>query len=250
MKVLTEERQQKILDLLEASNVIKLSELSDMFTASESTVRRDLDYLAEQGLLKRIHGGAQRITNKRFETNLKEKIGQNSNEKKAIGMYASQLVNEGDCIFLDAGSTIYEMIPFLKGKEITVVTNSVHHASLLSDLAIPTIILGGGIKMTTNAVVGSTTESQIETFNFDAGFVGTNGIDIDRGLTTPDTEEAAIKRLALTNSKRKYILADSTKFAEVGFVKFFDLDVDLIITSELDNDVREKYKELPIKEII
>ena len=147
--MLTEERHQKILQLLDQKSVVKSQELASLFNASESTIRRDLQELEDANLLERIHGGAKRILNLGFEQNMTEKSIKNTHEKQKIASLAASCVQDGDMIYLDAGSTTLEMIPFLVGKQIHVVTNSVHHAAKLSDMEIPTIMLGGTLKLST-----------------------------------------------------------------------------------------------------
>lgn len=141
--MLTEERKQKILQLLEQHKIVKSQELVVLLDASESTIRRDLQELEDEGLLQRIHGGAKKEDLLGFEQNMSEKTLKNVHEKQVIARLAAELVNDEEVIYLDAGSTTLEMIPFLKDKRITVVTNSVKHAAALVDLQVSTIVLGG-----------------------------------------------------------------------------------------------------------
>ena len=146
--------------------------------------------------------------------------------------------------YLDAGSTTLEMIPFLQGKQITVVTNSVQHAANLVDLELATIILGGTIKLSTNAVLGSNAIEQLKHFHFNKAFMGMNGAHIEQGFTTPDPEEAAVKRLAMKNSEETFVLIDHTKFSQLSFTSVAPLEAATIITErcplEFINEFREK----------
>ena len=153
--MLTEERRQKILHLLDRHKIVKSQDLVNLLNASESTIRRDLQDLENDGLLERIHGGAKKGQLLGFEQAMSEKTLKNVHEKHKIAQIAAELINDEDVIYLDAGSTTLEMIPYLQGKKITIVTNSVKHAASLVDLQLPTIILGGMIKLSTNAVLGS-----------------------------------------------------------------------------------------------
>ena len=141
--MLTEERHKIILDTLAKDNIVKLQDLVDETGSSESTIRRDLSTLEEAGFLIRVHGGAKRNYSVSAEDRMEDKTSKNVRDKQRIAEKAAQLVSDQDIIFLDAGSTTYEMIPFLKGKSILVVTNGVPHASLLSDMQIETILIGG-----------------------------------------------------------------------------------------------------------
>lgn len=153
--MLTEERHQRILALLEETDIVKVSELIHQLQASESTIRRDLQELEAQGVLVRIHGGAKKIQHLGFEPNMKEKTQKFQVEKQKIAQYAVSLIKKDEVIYLDAGTTTLEMIPFLSSiSNVKVVTNSVKHAALLIDQGIETLILGGTIKISTNAVLG------------------------------------------------------------------------------------------------
>lgn len=184
--MLTEERRQKILDLLEQQKIVKSQDLVNLLNASESTIRRDLQELENSGFLERVHGGAKKEQLLNFEQNMSEKSLKNVHEKQQIAKSAAETINDEDVIYLDAGSTTLEMIPFLQGKQITVVTNSVQHAANLVDLELATIILGGTIKLATNAVLGSNAIEQLKNFHFNKAFMGMNGAHLEQGFTTPD----------------------------------------------------------------
>lgn len=249
--MLTEERQKVILDLLKEHGIVKSQVLVKQLATSESTIRRDLQELEEAGHLRRVHGGAKSIVKLDSEPNMREKSAINIHEKQLIAKYAASLVSDGDFIYLDAGTSTYEMIPFLRGKNINVITNSVYHATALTDFEIPTMIIGGSIKISTKAVVSAFSLQQLKTFRFDKSFMGINGIHPEYGLTTPDTEEAAMKSVALDQSERVYILADDSKFNKVSFTKVAELGDNLIITNELNDKVSKTFKNIAtIKEVI
>jgi DeoR family fructose operon transcriptional repressor len=169
-----------------------------------------------------------------------EKSSKNLQAKREIAQYAGGLVEEGDCIYLDAGSTIFEMIPFLPS-QIVVVTNGLMHANELLDKNIKTYLLGGNIKPTTKAMVGRGALESLEQYRFDKCFMGVNGIHPQLGYTTPDQEEAMIKLQAINLSREAYVLADESKFSEIAFAKIADLHEATILTNELDLDTKEQY---------
>ncbi|MFV0558297.1 MAG: DeoR/GlpR family DNA-binding transcription regulator [Enterococcus sp.] len=248
--MLTEERQQQILDLLEQENVVKVHDLTNLLKTSESTIRRDLQDLEDQGLLERVHGGAKKIRPLTFEANMREKEASHQSEKIQIAQLAATQVQESDIIYLDAGTSTLAMIPFLKQlHSLTVVTNSVKHASLLIDAQIETIILGGKIKLTTNATLGFTSIQQLQQFHFNKVFLGTNGLDLKAGFTTPDPEEATLKRLALENSEHAFILADHSKFNQVTFTTIAPLKAATVITDTLSEDARRYLEKTKILEV-
>ena len=139
--MLTDERQQRILSALEENDIITIAELIEPLEASESTIRRDLQHLENQGLLIRVHGGAKKKQQLNFEANMMEKEAKFHDEKLAIGRYAANLIKPKDVIYLDAGTSTMAMIPFIEPDlGIKVVTNSVMHAALLVEKNIETVI--------------------------------------------------------------------------------------------------------------
>lgn len=247
--MITEKRHEIILDLLNKKGIVTAIELMTTLNASESTIRRDLTYLEEQNLLKRVHGGAKSITSLSTEFTYKEKLSRNKDEKTAIAKFAANLIQDGDCVFLDAGTTTYEIIKYLDEKEVTVVTNGLNHINLLASKNINCFILGGNIKLTTKAVVGIEAIRFLEKFRFDKCFMGANGVDVSHGFTTPDNSEAAIKEVAIKLSKKTYIVCDHSKLNEVSFIKFGDLKDGEIITSSLATDI-ENFKDITTIKVV
>ena len=169
------------------------------------------------------------------------KFEENTEAKKRIAKKAAKLVKKGDFIFIDAGSTTYYMIEYLKNKNITVVTNGLMHLDKLIQCKIKTIIIGGEVKPTTRAVVGIEALKNIEKYRFDISFLGVNGVDIDKGLMTPDIKEAILKEKILKISEITYILADKEKFGVSSSVKFGNVEDCTLITDELADSRYEKY---------
>ncbi|KRK80601.1 DeoR family transcriptional regulator [Companilactobacillus nodensis DSM 19682 = JCM 14932 = NBRC 107160] len=168
------------------------------------------------------------------EPALSQKASIHLDEKKAIGRVAASQVRNQEVIFLDSGSTIQFMIPYLiEHKNLLVITNSVDNASMLADYDIETFLPGGKLKSSTKALVGSTMVQTLETYHFDKCFLGTNGFSIESGYTTPDPEESSIKQLAIKQSNQTFILSDSSKYCQVSFSKFADLKDATLITNEL-----------------
>lgn len=238
-------RHIKILKLLDDYNAITLQELISYCEVSEATVRRDLTLLEEKGLLYRTHGGAvKRTTARGSESSVDVKKTEFVYEKKKVAEYIiKNIIRSGQTIYLDAGTSTYAMIDNLRDKRLTVVTNSSYHLGKLIQNKIHTIILGGTVKHSTQAVVGHTAAKQLETYSFDMCFVGCNGIDANFGITTADESESYIKKSAITNSKKKYILADKEKFGHRKFQKFANLDDVIIISYEVPEEFK-KYKNI------
>lgn len=232
--MLTEERQQIILEQLKLHNIVKLHDLIPLTGASESTLRRDLQDLENCHKLLRIHGGAQNVISLHEEPALSQKAAVHINEKKLIGQTAANLVSNHEVIFLDSGTTIQFMIPYLiEHTDLLVITNSVDNASMLADYNVNTFLPGGKLKSSTKALVGANIIQTLENYHFDRAFLGTNGFSIDAGYTTPDPEEAVIKSLAIAQSNQAYVLSDNSKFSQVSFSRFATLDEVPLITNKL-----------------
>ena len=232
MKVLTEERKQRIFTDIDRNGVVQIRDLIAQLDASESTVRRDLGELAKEGLLRRVHGGAQKVSSLRDEPGVQEKATTHTTAKAAIARAAANMVQDGDLIFLDAGTTTAQMVPLLQDKDVTVVTTGVDNASLLADYGIKTIMIGGTIKPLTKAMIGAQAAQQLAQYRFNSAFIGANSVHIDYGCTTPDPEEAATKRVAISQAACTYTLADASKFGNVSFAQIALVATTTIITDD------------------
>ncbi|MDH2336677.1 DeoR/GlpR family DNA-binding transcription regulator [Clostridium perfringens] len=234
--MLSEKRHEIILNLLKLKGFVSLTELLEATESSESTIRRDLSYLESINLLKRVHGGAKSLANVSKELSYNEKSSKSIHEKRAIAKYAASLIEDGDCIFVDAGTTTYELIDYLEGKDILVVSNGLSHIDTLIQKNIKCYVIGGNIKISTKAITGCDALMCLSKFRFDKCFIGTNGVHHTYGLTTPDTEEAILKECAINNSRKAYVLADDSKFGEISTIKFSDINKCVIITNEKPED--------------
>ena len=222
--MLTEERYGKILSLLEEQGSVKVTELMQLFDASESTVRRDLNTLDENGKLLKVHGGAI-LRGTVFHTqddDVPLRRNMHRDEKAAIAKYAASLITADDFIYLDAGTTTDCMIDFMD-------------------------IIGGEFKASTEAVVGAEAVESLDKYNFTKGFFGTNGINVEKGYTTPDVKEAMVKKKAMANCRQCYILGDKSKFAQISSVTFAPFASADVITTGLTLESYRKYKN--IKEV-
>ena len=230
--MLEAERHHIILELLSETQTVRIQDIIEATNASESTIRRDLIELEKQKKLKRIHGGAVKLQGKLQESSMIEKTLKNLHAKQKIAQLAASIINEGDTVYLDAGSSVFEMIPYLPAS-IIVVTNGISHTDALLEQGCKTILTGGIAKPATKALIGRGALGSLQQYRFDKCFLGTNGVHPDYGLTTPDEEEAQVKELAIHLSRESYVLADHSKFQEVAFAKFADLSqATLLTTSE------------------
>lgn len=241
--MLTEERQMAILDIVNKKQSITVNELVEMLNSSESTIRRDLNYLDSQNKLQKVHGGAICLNQneynlEEYEVSVKYKI--NTDAKEKIAKYAASLIKEKDFVYIDAGTTTEYMIDYINEIGANYVTNGIIHARKLASKGCRVFLLGGRLKSSTEAIIGNEAVNNLSKYNFTLGFFGTNAISAENGYSTPDAEEAAIKEKAMSKSKNAYILADSEKFNKTSSVTFGEITKAVIITDK-DNGQYKKY---------
>ena len=224
--MLTEKRYELILKLLDEQNSVTVAEIKEKLKISESTIRRDLNALDKAGKLNKVFGGAVAIEAgiTTAEPSVAQKKGVNKEEKQLIARYAAALITKDDFVYLDAGTTTGCMIDFITEKSATYVTNAVSHAQKLAAAGFRVYLIGGELKPTTEAVVGNQAILSLETLHFSKAFFGTNG------FSTPDYEEAMVKKTAIGQAKKAYILADYSKFGNISSVTFEEFAKAQIIT--------------------
>ena len=229
----TEERYNIILQELKNRGIVSVTELVKLLDASESTVRRDLNSLHNDGQLKKIHGGAISIGDNTsrhdYKVNVRKTL--NTEEKHKIAKYAAGLIKNDDIIYLDAGTTTEALIDYIEADRVLVVTNGIVHAKKLLERGIRTFIIGGEVKIATEAIIGSSAVDDLKKYNFSKGFFGTNGVSNRNGYTTPDVNEAMVKKEAIKRCIEPYVLADESKIEEVSFVTFANISDSSLITS-------------------
>ena len=240
--ILKSERKQLILDEIKEKKFLQLEEMVQLLDSSESTVRRDLDELESEGHLRRVHGGAEVVSKLQSEESILEKSIKNVQEKMRVAQKALSLIEGGDVIFIDAGTTTELLVELLDRKNLTVVTDSIHHAAKLVDKHFKTIIIGGFVKQSTDASIGRAAVEQISQLNFDKAFIGMNGVD-ESFLTTPDMEEAAIKKTIIENAQKTYVLLDVSKIGQVSFAKVARIEKVTLITNHSESVLFNKIKE-------
>ncbi len=242
--MLTQERHQYILKALEEKKAVSVADLTKELDTSESTIRRDLNALAKQGKLNKVHGGATFLESQNSVTHeeqveLRRRI--RSSKKDMIGRYAAGLIEPEDFVYIDAGTTTASMISYLTEKNAIYMTNSMEIASKLVRKGFVTYTVGGRIRQVTEAIVGSQAEHSIEDFHFTKGFFGVNGISIEAKYSTPDIEEARIKRLAMERSYKAFVLSDNSKFSVNSSVTFGKLEDATIITDRLPEKIYREH---------
>lgn len=228
-QVFGEERKQLILDYVNKHGRASVQELSNFLQVSESTIRRDLKELEEAKLLNRTHGGAISLQAVNFEPTYWEKEDRFKSEKEAIAREAVKLIENGDTILLDSGTTTFHLVQQLKTfNHLTVVTNSLLFAQeLQGNPGIEVLVTGGSLRRETLALVGPITERALEQVRVDKVFIATNGLDLEKGLTTPNLLEAAVKSKMIAAATQVILLADHSKIGRISFARFAGLaDID------------------------
>lgn len=247
--MLLEERLNEILCILEQKRTVTVQELTEILNVSESTIRRDLTVLHRNSLLVKVHGGATviGINYSTKDDDVATRQDLNRDEKIHIARYAAELVQANDFVYIDAGTTTELLIDFLAEKKAIFVTNGINHAKKLVQRGFICYLLGGELKLSTEAVIGSEAIFNLQKYNFTKGFWGTNGVSLQRGFSTPDINEAMTKKESMKQTKERYILCDSSKFNQISPVSFALFTEATIITTNVQD---EQYKKLKnVKEV-
>lgn len=234
--MLAEERFKLILDILEKRKAVTVVELVEELNTSESTIRRDLIALGNMNKLKKVHGGATLIEGSynTKEEDFNTKYSLNVEEKKNIGKFAASLIDKDDFVYIDAGTSTDYMVDYIEEKRANYVTNGIAHAKKLVQKGCNVSIIGGQLKISTEAIIGIEAINSLKKYNFTKCFMGVNGIDLKAGFTTPDISEALLKDEAIIRSQKVYVLGDSSKFNRVSSVTFGNLEKATVITSKIN----------------
>lgn len=239
--MLAADRHAAILAKLAVQRTARVSELAESLGVSDMTIRRDIDGLDAAGALRKVHGGA---VSRAALSGLEPGFGANAEQriaaKEAIAGAAAGLIEPGMTIALTGGTTTYRLTDHLAGP-LTVITNSLPAAEKLhrNGPSGITVLLTGGERSPSEALVGPIATSTVRSFNVDVCFMGTHGVDADAGITTPNLAEADTNRAFAEQCSRLVILADSTKFGTVSLARIAGLDaVHCIVTDQAPEDPR------------
>ena len=233
-----EERQSEIARQARAQGRVDVAELALELDVSLETVRRDLTSLERAGVLRRVHGGAIPVERIRLEPALAVRAAEHVSEKRRIAQAALGELEGARSVLLDAGSTTAQLAELLPvGTDLLVVTNSVSIALALSPRADITVhMLGGRLRPRTLATVDAEAVEALSRIHVDVAFLGTNGVSVERGFTTADPAEAAVKRAMVIAARRAVVLADASKVGDDQFSRFATLpDIEtLVVDSAID----------------
>lgn len=227
--MIASQRYEKIIEMVDAQGIKNIKELAEVLNVTEMTIRRDCEELEKQGKIIRVRGGVKSIKKQNILSSQDEKRMQDRtefyNEKDLVCKKAATFVKEGDCIFLDGGTSIAPMVKYLKGKKVKIVTNSMLVANLFQDNDSELFLLGGKYITEYSMSVGAITLVDLEKFNFDYAFIGCTGVDIERNLIyTTDIDVMAVKEKAMQLAVKSYLLIDASKLSVKGFYSFIPYD--------------------------
>lgn len=228
-----QKRWSQIIELCKTSEYVSVNEIIEKMNVSPATIRRDLQEMDDLNMIIRSHGKVKINDTQYAEPSMILKTESNSDAKRHIAYAAAKMIQDNQMIYIDAGSTTYEMISYITARNITVVTPGIPHISLLGTKGISTVALGGIVRWSTQAITGKQALKQLSEMYFDACFIGTNAIHERVGFTTSNEMEAETKSAAIQHSKNAYILADNSKFNKLCPVHFADLSDAVIICDDI-----------------
>jgi DeoR/GlpR family transcriptional regulator of sugar metabolism len=250
--MLARHRQSLILQTVRSDGSARVSDLTQRLGVSDMTIRRDLEVLARDGLVEKVHGGAVLPgTPASHEPGFEAKLVLERPEKTAIARAAANMVMPGTAIALTAGTTTFALAQcLLDVPGLTIVTNSLRVTNLFNgnrnlDGSADSVVLTGGVRTPSDALVGPVADLTIRSLHFDLLFIGCYGFDADAGLTTPNLAEAETNRTFIRVARRVVVLADHTKWGLVGLSSFARLnEVDVLITDDmLPDEARSQVSE-------
>lgn len=247
------DRQKRIQRLLQERGVVKVTDLSGLLGVSEITIRRDLDTLEKSGDLERTHGGAVYNQRMRIEPRYAQKDAIHREEKEAIGRAAAKLVEAGDTLLINSGSTTKQVIRNLKMSKARIITSNLGAVIEAQESEMELILIGGLLRRQSNSLVGSLATLSLQQVYGSKAFIGVDGLSVKYGLTTPILEEAEIAREMIRRTPGPVVVvADHSKLSVVSNFMTAPIDqVDILVTDQgLNNELREELEKIGIKVII
>lgn len=216
---------------------VSIDELCEKFQVSKNTIRRDINALAEKGVIEKVYGGvtaAAQASDIRKLIPYEKRFSAQSDEKSRICQMGAQFIHNNDIIYIDTGTTCLDIVDYISTKNCTIITNSLQVC--LKAIPYPNlnvISLPGKLKRETLSYVGGEIVSYLETYNISKAFMACSGVTIENGLTNATTEEYLIKKAVIENSMQTFLLADHTKFGHFALMTYCPLsDIDCIITDQ------------------
>jgi len=245
-----EERKLKIIDLLNQNKKVTVTELVHLFNVSSATIRSDLRELDDKGQIIRTHGGAIIESGAGFEPDTEQKRDSNLAAKQQIARIAIELIHDGDTVIFDTGTTTLELAKLLsQGHRVTTVTNDFEIARVLEDMnSISILMLGGEVRKKFHCTVGTAGINLLAQLSVDKAFMGTNSLSISKGASTPNLQQAEIKKAMIASAKKVILLCSNRKLGKDSFAHFLSLDqIDTLVMEQIDDNEKFEFEERGIK---
>lgn len=231
--MLTKQRHEEMINIIRERGSITTNEMAKILGISESTARRDINFLADTGKVIKVYGGAmfdpQDVDTQ--EDSFEQRMDINATEKGKAAEKALELITPDDFIYIDAGTTTKYIADNFNMNGVRIVTNGIEHARILASKGNEVVLVGGNVKISTDAIVGTLAVNTLDKYHFTKGFFGTNGISPKAGYTTPDINEALVKKAAMQKCSKSFIVCDSSKFNTISAVTFASFREATIVTN-------------------
>lgn len=231
--MLTKQRYEEMVNIIRERGSVTTNEMAKILGISESTARRDINFLADTGKVIKVYGGAmfdpQDVDTK--EDSFEQRMDINATEKGKAAEKALELITPDDFIYIDAGTTTKYIADNFDMSGVRIVTNGIEHARILASKGNEVVLVGGNVKISTDAIVGTLAVNTLDKYHFTKGFFGTNGISPKAGYTTPDINEALVKKAAMQKCSKSFIVCDSSKFNTISAVTFASFREATIVTN-------------------
>ncbi|WP_053219935.1 DeoR/GlpR family DNA-binding transcription regulator [Virgibacillus senegalensis] len=251
--MLSIERYQRILAELEKQKIVKVSALSRQLGVTEKTIRIDLETLEKRGLLTRIHGGAMLEKSEESLLPIEERQSSHNEVKQAIAKRAVELIEPGETILMDGGSTTVEIAKLLGDQEVTVITNDLNIAHVLQDKQNVQLLVPGGARIVgSSSLFGTQATEFLQKLHVNRVFFGATGVSVKQGLSVFTSLHADWKKQIVECAEEVTLVADSSKFGKVALIQFADIDqVDIIVTDgRLDKETKQQIQEKNIQVLL
>lgn len=231
--MLTKQRHEEMVNIIRERGSVTTNEMAKILGISESTARRDINFLADTGKVIKVYGGAmfdpQDVDTQ--EDSFEQRMDINATEKGKAAEKALELITPDDYIYIDAGTTTKYIADNFNMNGVRIVTNGIEHARILASKGNEVVLVGGNVKISTDAIVGTLAVNTLDKYHFTKGFFGTNGISPKAGYTTPDINEALVKKAAMQKCSKSFIVCDSSKFNTISAVTFASFREATIVTN-------------------
>lgn len=251
--MLARERQNKIVEMVNADGSVLVKELSELFDVTEDSIRKDLSLLERKGLLMKTYGGAVKNRVNTHELYVSQRKGKNVEEKREIARKAFDLIEEGDVVYLDISTINIELIKLIveANLNITVVTNMIDvMLSFTASSETNFVFIGGKLNKGRDGFIGAYTNKQLAEFNFDKAFIGIVGVDLDRNkVYTYATDDAFTKKAIMDSSEASYMIMENRKFSREGNYRFANVDdfVGVVLDEKPGEEIMQKLERYDIK---